>query len=272
MIRLLFAVMFIAATPLSGQVLRGRVLSATSGEPVVGAEIAAADSVGSRLTASSDSAGRFVIRLVRSGSYRVSTAHIAFRAPSVSTLTVGHDEDVVVEITMAEATLQLRPLVVVARRRSSVSPLGGYYERLDRYSKLGIGRFITREDIDRSPRGRITDYLVDIPFVQVQHGRGFTRTPVLQRRGSQCMPKLYVDGLPILTEDLDDLVGVEDLEGLEVYRGITEIPGEYWDRDGCGVILAWRRGLEPGEKGLTFKRLLLLSGVTALITLGIVLR
>lgn len=269
--RIIIGLLLVSAAPAQSQVLRGRVLVDATAAPISGVRVSATDSAGAAATASSDSAGRFIIRLARAGSYTLTAEHVAYRAARPSTLAVERGEEIALEIRMAESAVPLDPITVVARRGPATGALQGYYDRLEWNSRLGIGRFVTREHIERFTRGRVTDYLIDIPFVQI---RGIsTRTVVLRQRGAECTPKVFADGLRVPAAALDDVMSVADLEGIEIYRGTTESPAEYWDTDGCGVILAWtRRGPDAAGRRLNLKRLLLLGGAVVLIGVGIAIR
>lgn len=70
-------------------------------------------------------------------------------------------------------------------------------------------------------------------------------------------PTLYVDGRPQESYRMPDL---EDLEGMEVYRGRLEWVDRYGPND-CGVILAWRKA-DWGEP-FNWKRGLAFGGVAA---------
>ena len=56
-----------------------------------------------------------------------------------------------------------------------------------------------------------------------------------------CVPQMFVHNMPY-SGTLDDFIA-EDIEAVEVYVGISEIPPEL-DKDGkgiCGAIVVWTR-------------------------------
>jgi hypothetical protein len=65
--------------------------------------------------------------------------------------------------------------------------------------------------------------------------------------GRACIPTMYVHNMPY-SGVLDDF-SADDIEALEVYVGISEIPPEL-DKNGrgiCGVIVVWTR--DPKKPG-----------------------
>ena len=56
-----------------------------------------------------------------------------------------------------------------------------------------------------------------------------------------CPPTMYLHGLPY-GGTMDDFIA-DDIEAVEVYVGISEVPPEYDsnDRGICGVIVVWTR-------------------------------
>jgi hypothetical protein len=74
-----------------------------------------------------------------------------------------------------------------------------------------------------------------------------------------------LDGLPIDTRDIDSIIQPEDVEGVEIYRGSTQIPAQYMNRANCGLVLIWTRLDAPGMKPFSWKRLFIGLGVGALL-------
>jgi hypothetical protein len=63
-----------------------------------------------------------------------------------------------------------------------------------------------------------------------------------------CYLTIYVDGLRLWTwgqpeiPDLDHLLNVIDIEGIEIYRGPSETPIAYQTTgSACGALLLWTR-------------------------------
>jgi hypothetical protein len=228
----------------SAQTVRGVVRVHETGEPVFGAtvtftrEAAAGDVV----FVSTDSSGVFAARLPVTGAYEVAVRHAGFR-PVTQRIDVAGGQEVVLEIRLSPVVLE--PIRVVARRRDTRGRLGDYYDRLELYGRLGMGRFVTREQIDRmGASGSPTTFLSVVPFVKLEGMNPLALVPVFRHHGRDCYPRLYYDGVHVDAEHLADLSAY--LEGIEVYRGHAQSPGVYADPAGCGVILFWSR---PDREG-----------------------
>jgi hypothetical protein len=111
------------------------------------------------------------------------------------------------------------------------------------------GTFITRAEIERQGARAGTDIVRSIPGIRLAPMRGGAGNQVIMTRGSgarPCIPTMFLHGMPY-SGILDDFVA-EDIEALEVYVGISEIPPEF-DKNGkgiCGVIVVWTRDPRKG--------------------------
>ena len=66
--------------------------------------------------------------------------------------------------------------------------------------------------------------------------------PQVTRGHRRCVPLVVLDGAYI--RDPENLLGQLDarhLEGIEVFRGSSEIPGIYRMKTNCGVVVLWTR-------------------------------
>jgi TonB family protein len=67
----------------------------------------------------------------------------------------------------------------------------------------------------------------------------------ISMRGARCQPLVWVDGAPALSGPLDvDIFAPFTLDGIEVYKGVSEVPVELRGPRGeerCGVIALWSR-------------------------------
>lgn len=109
------------------------------------------------------------------------------------------------------------------------------------------GTFITRRDFEKENLRIASDILRLVPGVQILPTR--TGTQVQMSRGAgarRCIPQLYVHQTPY-SGNFDDF-NPDDIEALEVYVGISEIPPDLvtLGRPICGAIVIWTR--EPAKK------------------------
>jgi len=151
--------------------------------------------------------------------------------------------------------------------RRDNSRMADFYNR----RALGVGAFITRADIERRNAARASDLLRTIAGVRVNQGDAFDR-PVVEmgrtavrlptRAGSKeqslagdCRVNYYLDGnwMPPGTFHIDDL-SPSLIEGIEIYRGPSEIPARFRQREtACGLIHL-DAGTTPEERPLAEPR------------------
>jgi hypothetical protein len=124
-------------------------------------------------------------------------------------------------------------------------------EEFNAAKKRGFGYFLDRETIEQRQPFQATDLLRTAPGVTVYSG-ALGGSSTISIRGSAmsggCQPGLVIDGLPFQggAGDIDQLVRPEDIAGMAVYRGPSEVPVEYQSASSCGVIQIWtRRGRTP---------------------------
>jgi hypothetical protein len=269
----LMAVGLLAAQPARAQVIRGTVLEAETNRPLRDVSISLLSADGRPMVRTvSDTTGAFWMRAARFGSFRISAELIGMTDVTTEPLEITEGATEIV-LRMAETAVPLEPLTVEARGAdAALGPLRGYYERMRWNQRAGIGRFITRDAIELRNPGNISDMLREMPRVTVSRARG-TGPFVTVRgggRGGECNPALFIDGTRINRRDrayVDEYIRPADVEGVEVYVGLAQLPGAYHDENGCGVILVWtRRGTEGGTP-MNWRRALVGAGILGLILL-----
>lgn len=139
-------------------------------------------------------------------------------------------------------TASPHPLATVAV--SDTASTSHWLDAFDRRKTNSRGTFFTREDIVRKGARMGTDIVRSVPGVRLAPIRGGGGNQVIMNRGAgarTCIPSMYVHGMPY-SGMLDDF-NADDIEALEVYVGVSEIPPEF-DKNGkgiCGVIVVWTR-------------------------------
>lgn len=158
-----------------------------------------------------------------------------------------HTSDVLLEaeqtsylaVELASAPIVLDPLRVEAERSGYLEGQGFYARQ-----RSGLGAFITKQELSRHRHRRLSDALRRIPGVTLVQGHFGSARPVL-RGADRCSILYYLDNVPVYGFNIDD-VPREDIEGIEVYRGASQIPARFNRRTaGCGVIVIWTR---PGAR------------------------
>jgi outer membrane cobalamin receptor len=115
----------------------------------------------------------------------------------------------------------------------------------DRRRASGRGTFITRDDIDRRNPLTIADLLRTVRGLTIRTSAGRTEIRFARAAsrtdGVDCPPELWFDGVRTFEATVDEL-GPAEVEGIELYRGLGQVPAEYLSRTaGCGVVLIWTR-------------------------------
>lgn len=217
----------------------------TEGRPLPGALVSVQGTSGGGRT---DARGWIRLSPLAPGVYFISVRMLGYRPEQLrANLEAGYVDrwDVRLEpapIELAEVRVTADPIPV-----GRLDMLRGFYERRER----GVGYFLTREEIERHGSRDLSNILRTVPGLRASPTRmGHSR---LSTRGvttlaGRCEVRVYIDG--IVYRAADDLPGISplDLEGIEVYRGRSEIPAEFADTDAdCGVIAIWTRRHRPRE-------------------------
>jgi hypothetical protein len=245
------------------QQVRGRAVEGESREPVAGALVELLAQDASRLaTATTDSAGAFLLVPRRAGDFIIRVTHLGYLPIDSAALTVPAGETVEVELRLTTQAIALEPLVVTSRgdRR-----LREFHERM---SRRGFGRFLSRDEIEQRPGARPSELLRGMPGIQLVPATPAGTGNLITMRGGgasgRCLPTIYIDGLPTYQHGdlpVDSFLQSAMLEGVEVYTGLTA-PAALHARTGCGVVAFWtRRDLDA--RPFAWRRMFTAAGVVA---------
>ncbi len=198
-----------------------------------------------------DGWGYFAFPSVQPGSYELRITHIAYGTRSDS-IEIAGGQLYDLELRLAMQPIELEPIVVEAVRWQVSPRLWGFYERVD----YGHGSYITRDEIERRQPLRVTQLIAEVPGVTLLDRPGPGSDIVLSQyrrfdpsgRPGPCLPIIYLDGYRLRDASLDDVVFPSDVEGVEVYKGLAEYPGEFASPDArCGVIAVWTRSAPSSD-------------------------
>jgi hypothetical protein len=216
-------------------VLIGRVTD-SAGVGLVGAEITLFKSENIRAIAGDS--GQFRLAGLVPGTSVFNVRRIGFEPASfTAVLHPGRTHRTTMVLTASAAPL---PTVSV----SDTAVTSHWLDAFDRRKSNSRGTFFTRAEIVRKGARMGSDILRSVPGVRLSPMRGGGGNQVIMNRGAggrACVPTMYVQGLPY-SGVLDDF-SADDIEALEVYVGVSEIPPEF-DKNGrgiCGVIVVWTR-------------------------------
>lgn len=230
----------------AAQTVRGRVVEADGGAPIMGAAVTLLDADGApRAAALSDSAGGFQIQAPGGGRYRLRVEHISYQSALGKFMELHDGDQVVVEIRLGIHAIPLDPIVVLQHARAHPLPIEDFVSRMNEMRKVGLGTFITRDEIQREHPQTVSDLLQGVGELAMDKtGPHQSRVRITSRRGGACWPAYYVDGSRLRAPepiDIDQYVTPSDVEGIEIYKGLSDMPAEFYDPMECGAIVIWTR-------------------------------
>lgn len=239
------ALSFVAAAPqpahaqLVTGVLTGIVRDA-SGEMLEGAIV----SVGRRVVKTNPS-GEFRLSGLLPGDAVVTVRRLGYEMRTFPAVVERGTQGPPLDVVLVSLPVGLEPVTVQARRDLRDLQLVGFYDR----QHAGIGRFITREQIERRRASSFAEVLRSMVPGMRLNGSGRSPNRTVQLRNARCAPMIVIDGFPIVGGfDLTSVNPVTVL-GVEVYAGPATIPARFRNfREGetCGVIAIWFGVSKPG--------------------------
>lgn len=220
-------------------VIRGRVVGTGEEEEALPAAtvtllLASEHLRGPGMTRTTSDQGGFEFRGLPSGTYLLETQHLG-RGSRTDTLQVPVSRVVYVEIPLSPSPVPLEPLVVEVRRDWLADR--GFFHRKSR----GFGHFITPEQLDERSTHRLSEVLRMVPGVRVRC-RGYpcdSYVRMAQSDARACRVEYYMDGDPMSHPVFPDDIALADVAAVEVYRGVSETPAEFYGR--CGSVVIWTK-------------------------------
>ena len=219
-----------ASTPGDSAAVTGQVIASETRAPIGGATVQV---MGTRLTTSTDSAGRFALGGLPPGVVMLEVRAIGYASGNWRvTLKPGQVMEHRFDLDLLAYEL---PEVVVEARKAARR-----FADFERRRASGMGQFITKEQIDRANATSLIDILVTVRGVQqvCLTNDCFAK---MARSPPGCYPQYFLDGresTPYFARNTPP----HDIQGIAVYRGGAEIPGEFsGTNSGCGVIAIWTK-------------------------------
>lgn len=226
--------------------LEGRVIDARTDRPIVGATVTAINAGSEVAETVTDPEGRFLFAELKPGEH---TIRLRFGGRPVEPWTIrlpaGHHTEILASVVLDDATrtegapvAELPPLEVQIEGESRPGKLRGFYERRGR----AHGHFISAPEIRERAPLRTSDLMRGVPGLIVTRDPG-GRPGIRIARSRGCAVEFYVDGAPAPGLSIDD-IPPGDIDGLEIYRAVSEVPVQYRRPTTCAAILIWTRN--PG--------------------------
>ncbi len=235
---LAFAALLVADS-LSAQTLRGRVTEGRTQEPLTDVVVSLLDEDANVLVQTETGpSGGFSLSAPGPGEYYVRAERLSFTTVTDGIFAFASEAgEMSIVLFMLPQPTELDGIDVRIEREQIRRRLrsSGFYER----AAMGFGRHIGPDEIERRPIFTFADFLRGIPGVRfedeaIQFSGGLAGT---------CTPNIYIDGAQVFQDfGITTLIQPEEVEGIEVYRGVAQTPMEWAGLNGtCGVILIWTK-------------------------------
>jgi hypothetical protein len=211
----------------------------------------------------SETDGSFRMERVPIGAYRMEVESLGYQ-PLERRLRVDGASPMEVSIQLVPDALELEGIVAVSLRSRSLQANGFYTRR-----EQGLGATFNRDEIEASGYVRVTELLRNARGLTLRRPTPMSNPHLFFRAGgSACRPVIFLDGISVGNDlSVDDLVGANDLEAVEVHRSAS-LPAQF-PQNSCGAILLWTR--DPMMGGATRPAGVRRWAVAALFVVGVVL-
>jgi len=230
----------LAQTPAAPTAKLVGTITDTSGAPLSRAEIWLV-AVGELRTISNDS-GKFELPGLPVGTITLAVRRLGYESATfTAVLKAGKTH---------RASFPLTPSAHALAEVKVQDTVSSWLSAFEEHRSMHRGTFITRRDFERDNLRIATDILRRVPGVQVVPTRSGTAVQMMRGFGARrCTPQLYVHETPY-SGNFDDFTP-DDIEALEVYVGISEIPPDLitMGRPICAAIVIWTREPPPKTRG-----------------------
>jgi hypothetical protein len=209
-----------------------------------------------------DTTGSYSLALGEGGIIELSVRAVGYY-PQTRRLMLASGDTVTVSFELERAPQQLDSITVSA---PGPTPVSGKMQAFEERRRLGFGRFFTREMLaarEHSTLGNVLRMTAGLRFVRRPDSCGGGFVVASAREGSvgwkpwmqcgtdvlppACYTGIWLDGVRLWVPGTSDPPNVDEfqvisLEGVEVYRGPSEVPTQYQGTgSSCGALLLWTR-------------------------------
>ena len=235
----------------NAQVVRGTVRDELTREVVPEAEVALLRNESPIRSVRSDRHGRFRMPLPFRGVFIVRVTRLGF-APHETLIDASANPDLALGVLLTPLATTLATDTVLADG-TRVHPM---HEAFAHRKSMGLGIYLTRKDIEARGSPPLSSLMREIAGVNlVSEGRR-AATPRMSRSSiaGRCHPVLFMDGQrlhkfddpPLVIRSIYESIPTTTIEGIEIYRGRSELPAEFSGPDvRCGAIVIWTRRAAP---------------------------
>ena len=210
--------------------ITGQIVASETGAPIKGATV---QMMGTRMAATTDSMGRFALTGLPPGPVMLEARAVGY-ATGNWRLTLRPGQVIDHQFDLDLLAYELPEVTVEAKKAAR------RFADFERRRQSGMGYFITKEQIERASPTNLIDILVTVRGVQQVCITNDCFAKMV-RAPPGCYPQYFLDGresTPYFARNTPP----HDIQGIEIYRGGSEIPGEFGgSSSGCGVIAIWTK-------------------------------
>ena len=236
-----------SVSPADAQVVIGRVVDASTGQPIPSASVRLLDTAGSQLASVvTGEDGDFIViprlRLRAARSVNVAVTMIGYDAAETDTFTLAPRD------TVALAPIQLVPAAIAmdtlrVERRRSLFSLTPPREKIRRRQLEGKGTFLHGSALANRPERYIAQTLAQLEGLQVRTDHPY---PVLETtEGRRCLVLLVNEWSPARAgfRSIEEIPR-DAIAAVEVYNSYAEVPSDLqlyaWQgMTPCGIVSIW---------------------------------
>ena len=228
---------------------RGRAVDANGGAPVSAASV----EVDGVRVALADSLGRFALAGLAPGRHRLRLSRLGYE-PAEQRMSVAPGDTAEHLLRLTASPAEVGP--VVAEARPVPVRMQGFEFR--RTHRLGSGRFITRDELEKARDSTLPNVLRRLPGARIVHGgsamedylaSGNSAGPhALAHPPAPCYAQIYVDGVQVYVMEAGNdppSLGqwtASDLEAIEYYSNPSSTPAQFRSMNSdCGTLVLWTR-------------------------------
>jgi len=194
--------------------------------PIPSAEITVSQSGRTLAVIRTDAAGTFTVPNIAAGTTDLHARRLGYKA---TTTNLDLDDSIRIEIMMEPLAGVVTPVVV-----EGGSKLSRFYEHR---SKGSIGVFFDQAQIEKRHVRFSSELFRTVPGATVRTSSRYGNLV----RFHGCKPRIWLDGVPLLDAELDEVLTPQEIAGIEIYSASPAVPAQYMDTRGCGTIVVWTR-------------------------------
>ena len=139
-------------------------------------------------------------------------------------------------------------VVVEEKKLSPTLVRNGFYKR----KMTATGKFYDQKYLEETNVKTFTQFMRRVPHFKIDSESGIIKRKRLTGINTDGKPLIFIDGIMINLEnkngqetlhtDLRNVINMDDVAGIEIYRSVASVPAQYTRfGSGNGVILIWTK-------------------------------